>query len=75
MTYGCYNRKPYLKATAHTHLIHWGTKVWAERVLLPNRGSRECQYTQTVLGQQDAGCVGCAWRDDTKALREFDPII
>ena len=75
MTYGCYNRKPHLRATAHTRLIHWGTKVWAERELIPNRGERLCQYTKTALGQADAGCVGCYWRDDEKGLREFDPVI
>ena len=75
MTYGCYNRRPHLAATAVTRMVHWGSKVWAERELIPNRGERHCQYTKTALGQADPGCRGCSWRDDAKLMREFDPVI
>ena len=78
MTYGCYNRKPHSEATFHYSFYAWGSQgsqVFSRLHRVDNRNSRDCQYTKTVLGQADAGCVGCKWRDDAKGLREFDPVI
>lgn len=59
--YGCYNREPYkdqmaLKRTPEqVHLSQ-------PRSFIPFRMAKDCQYTNTALGQADERCEGCSWR-------------
>lgn len=51
--YGCYNRPPYRDSYTATG----GHKP------IPHVLSRTCQYRHTALGQADAKCLGCCWRE------------
>ncbi len=59
--YGCNNRAPYkeqmvLKRTPEqVCLSQPGSSI-------PFRMARDCQYTNTKLGQDDERCNGCSWR-------------
>lgn len=56
MTYACHNRLPLLERT--TLRDHHGrvTATW------PSVMAKDCRYTHSDLGQQDAKCQGCKWR-------------
>jgi hypothetical protein len=57
---GCYDRPPFA-----THYQVGVRPVLADGavqevpVLQVNRGSQDCNYTHTALGQKDPGCAGC----------------
>jgi hypothetical protein len=49
---GCFNRWPYVAA----YRLNNGT-------ILPNFShGKPCEYTKSLLGQADKGCIGCRWR-------------
>ena len=63
---GCHNRAPYRKTLAVQD--GWtaapsqpGTRH-VRMVTIPFLMESECRYTDTTLGQADAGCTGCRWR-------------
>lgn len=58
---GCHDRAPYLPGTALVD--HHGRLVDS----FPFRMAPDCQYTKTELGQADAGCLGCRWRQGASA--------
>lgn len=63
MTYGCYNRSEY--RTVQPMQDGWymdGVTRTPRLVAVPHRMAKDCQYTHTTLGQNDARCVGCKWR-------------
>lgn len=55
--YGCFNREPF----KNSYAMHGISKTTGEKVLavIPFRNSPTCNYTETALGQADAGCAGC----------------
>lgn len=55
---GCFNRAPY-KATNDLRDLN-GRVVTS----IPFRMAQDCQFTKTELGQADAKCVGCSWRQE-----------
>lgn len=57
MRYGCFNRNE----LASTALVQSGWSPEGTRIVqeVPVEMAKACQYTRTVLGLNDARCVGC----------------
>lgn len=68
MTYGCHNRDEYKKTLTvqngfMRHSYNFGRSFEVpNKVEVPFRMTKECQYTKTDLGHKDEKCIGCRWR-------------
>lgn len=67
MTYGCFNRAPFLES----HTIHGISRQTGLPVstAIPARMSRECQY-QKFDRYADPGCVGCIHKSPPKEAHD-----
>jgi len=70
VSYGCYSRPPF----ADSYTMHGISKDTGDKAqtIIPFRGSPDCNYTSTDLGQADAGCVGCRHKQVTKEAAWHD---
>lgn len=66
--YGCHNRKDF-KTTLTVqngvlkHSYNFGRSFEvANKIEVPFRMAKDCQYTLTELGKADKRCDGCSWR-------------
>ena len=66
MSYGCHNtpreHKPVMVQDGYTPE---GTRKMVEQKF---RFTHDCQYTHTILGQNDKNCLGCKWKADKAVL-------
>lgn len=61
---GCYNRAPLrTSVTVQDGWISSGPSRVPVMQTIANPMTKGCQYTKSVLGQQDKGCEGCSWRE------------
>lgn len=65
--HGCHNRPAYKPAMV-VQDGYWsdGETRTAKLVSVPFRMAKDCQYTQSALGQKDQSCEGCKWRNEVK---------
>lgn len=70
--YGCHNRAP-LKTEALVQtgwqsmplsMNEWTYTRAPVLAHVPDEMSKDCKYTRTDLGQNDARCAGCRWRHE-----------
>jgi hypothetical protein len=63
VSYGCFDRAPYLTSmpVADGHFMDGYTRT-PRMVAMPFRMSKDCNYTTTELGQKDEKCHGCKWK-------------
>ena len=60
---GCHSRTPYRDFTwVQDGWLTNGQSRQPRMVQIPFRMARDCQYTNTDLGQADPKCRGCLWR-------------
>jgi hypothetical protein len=63
MTYGCFDRAPYLTSIpAQNGWFMDGYTRTPRMVPMPFRMSKDCNYKTTALGEKDKGCDGCKWK-------------
>lgn len=64
MTHGCHDRPAYKPATVVQN--GWwsdGETRTAKLVSVPFRMAKDCQYTLSELGKNDAKCTGCKHKE------------
>lgn len=66
MTYGCFDRAPYLASTPVQDGWYMDGYTRTPRMVsMPFRMSPDCNYTLTELGEKDEKCHGCKWKAGT----------
>lgn len=63
MSYGCHNREEFKDMTITSTVFDAEGVARKHEEIIPFKMSRMCEYTKTDLGQVDARCIGCKWRE------------
>jgi len=63
MTYGCHNRRPFIKSYPAPD-GYWldGHSYTIKAASVKVNGTKDCQYTLSDRGRTDRLCDGCKWR-------------